>query len=127
MKGKSVLEVSLVLIVFYIFVWWYSCTEMYAFETGLLQYWYTLALLYFGIPILILSITRKHFENYCLTVRYAGYNLEVGLNCLLVSLIPYGMAIALVWTLGLNFLDPLTVVTLSGGYVIAKSYRKNSA
>ena len=119
MKGKSVLEVSLVLIVFYIFVWWYSSTEIYAFEIGLLRYWYTLALLYFGIPILILATTRKRFEDYCLTVRYAGYNLEVGLNCLLVSLIPYGMALALVWALGINFLDVLSVVALSGGYVIA--------
>jgi membrane protease YdiL (CAAX protease family) len=69
--------------------------------------------------MIILIAAKRRFEDYCLTNSFIGYNLEVGLNCLIVSMIPYGMAIALIWTLGISFLDWLTVVALSGGYVIA--------
>ena len=119
MKGKSVIEVSSVLIIFYIFVWWYSSTEIYTSETLILHNWFTLAFLYFGIPILILVATKRGLENYCLNITHAGYNLEVGLNCLVVSMIPYGMAIMLMWTLGISFLDLFTIVALSGGYIVA--------
>ncbi len=120
MRGKSIIEVLLAFIIFYLIIWVYSSTEFAALELDTLRWSYVAGFLIFLIPVSILLLTRRDFESYGLTRKRWKYNLDVGLTCYVVLLIPYGLMLARVLRARIRASEDIvgSVVT-AFGYIIA--------
>lgn len=120
MRGKSIIETLLVIIVFYLIVWAYGSTEFADFELDVLRWSYVAGFLIILIPVSILLLTRRDFEPYGLTRQRWKYNLDVGLTCYVVLLIPYGLMLARVLRIHISATEDMvgSVVT-AFGYIIA--------
>ena len=129
MKLKPILEISLVLICTYLLAQWLTAAGLYSLEVSLYYYSYVTGLLHFGIPLAIIIVTKRSLQKYTMTKENLAYNLEVGINSYLASMVPFGLAFFFMWTFGLGFFEWPVALALSGGYVIAVwmilSYLKN--
>jgi len=64
MRGKSIVEVLLVFMIFYLIVWAYGSTEFATLELDVLRWSYFASFLMLLIPVSILLLTRRDFESY---------------------------------------------------------------
>ncbi len=110
----------MVFIIFYVIVWAYGSTEFADLELDVLRWSYVAGFLIILIPVSILLLTQRDFEPYGLTRKRWKYNLDVGLTCYVVLLIPYGLMLARVLRTRINATEDIvgSVVT-AFGYLIA--------
>jgi len=120
MRGKSIFEVLMAFIIFYLIVWAYGSTEFANLELDVLRWSYVAGFLIILIPVSILLLTRRDFEPYGLTRKRWKYNLDVGLTCYIVLLIPYGLMLTRVLRVRISATEDIvgSVVT-AFGYIIA--------
>jgi len=120
MRGKSIIEVLLAFIIFYLIVWAYGSTEFADLELDVLRWSYVAGFLMFLIPVSILLLTRRDFESYGLTRKRWKYNLDVGLTCYVVLLIPYGLMLARILRIHISVTEDMVGSVITAfGYIIA--------
>lgn len=120
MRGKSIIEVLLAFIIFYLIVWAYGSTEFADLELDVLRWSYVAGFLMFLIPVSILLLTRRDFDSYGLTRKRWKYNLDVGLTCYVVLLIPYGLMLAWILRTHISATEDMGGSVVSTfGYIIA--------
>jgi len=88
MKGKSILEVLLVFTLFKPVGWALGLTGFFELESSILGWSYSAGLIMILIPVSILLVTERSFESYGITLKRWRHDLEVGMTCFLVLLIP---------------------------------------
>ena len=118
MRGKSIVEVVLIFGLFVFLIDLYKFTGLFKLELNALG-WSYIGALQIVIPIIVIVLAKRNFASYGLTLRRWGYNLNVGLTCFLVLLIPYGAMILLLPMLGVSYLEPAGALLLSGFYALS--------
>lgn len=86
MKGKSIAEVLLVFILNYLLVW--LLTDVIKAEIAVLGWSYIAGILLILIPVIIILITKRDFGHYGFTLKEWRYNLNIGMKCFLIGMIP---------------------------------------
>lgn len=86
MKGKSIIEVISVFIMYYLFIW--LLTDVIRAEIALLGWSYIAGILLILIPVIILRVTKRDFGHYGFTLKEWRYNLNIGMKGYLVQIIP---------------------------------------
>ncbi len=119
MRGKSLVEVLLVYFILVAIASLKIASGFVAYEIGLLYYSYSTALSHFGGPLVVIFLAKRSLREYTITTDAAPYATEVGINSTLARVIPYMSAMFLMMYFSLALLDWITVLVMSGGYVIA--------
>lgn len=70
------------------------------------------------IPICILLLTRRDFESYGLTIKRWRYNLDVGMTCYLVLMVPWGLFLVL-FRYGISYTEMRGAMLLGVGELLA--------
>lgn len=119
MKGKSIIEVLVVFVLLHVFGWAFFSTELATVETRILGWSYVAGVIGILVPIAILLLTRRSFESYGLTLKGWKYNLDVGMTCYLVLLIPYGLLIGLLLIFHTSYMEMPGAAVLAAGEILA--------
>ncbi len=115
MKGKSILEVLIVIVLKFVILGWLFAQ----LERAGLSRWGQLYLNGFfmvAIPIAILLIARRDRAAYGFTLKGWQANLQIGLTCYLLRLIPWGLGFGIMSFLHLSYNGP------GGALILAISY-----
>ncbi len=111
MKGLSIVEVFLVFTLSYLFGWLFL-TDLVRAEVAILGWSYISGILLILIPVVILLLTNRDFEHYGFTLKEWRYNLNVGMKCYLIRLIPLSLILLLLYL-------HISYIGIAGGLVLA--------
>ncbi|MBU7025639.1 MAG: CPBP family intramembrane metalloprotease [Theionarchaea archaeon] len=104
MKGKSIIEVLLVFMVFRLVSWAFRITDFAEKEQDILGWSYVAGVLLVLAPIGILLVTRRRFESYGFTLANWRRNLDIGLTYALVAgVIVNGVGFMSLWIFGMSY------------------------
>jgi membrane protease YdiL (CAAX protease family) len=118
MKGKSIVEVSVVFVLLSAFARW-RYAQLDRLGVGFEAQRYIAGILMIAIPVAIIWLTRRDWAEYGFTLRNWRYSLQIGLDCYLVKLIPWVGGYGLIVYLGSSHTNMLGALILVVAYCAA--------
>ena len=119
-KFLALLEVLLVFILLKPLGWWLVSIGVYQWEVENLGGWsYLSGLLLYLVPILILIITKRNFQQYGMNFKNWKCSLDLAMAVFPIKLLPWLLGIGAMLILGQSYTDISIALILTGGYILA--------
>ena len=120
MKGKSIIEVLSVFLIFRIIGLWMRTTDIMKWEFETLHWSYIGGALLFIIPLTILFLSKRNFQSYGLTLEHWREDLNFGLIfALITGIFLNGMGYMILWKYNIEYTEMRGALLLTCCWVAA--------